>query len=217
MRVLIVGAEDVGKHLLHNLSQRSENELVVVESDAERAKALSQEYDALIIHGDPTDPNILKKAQIEQADALVAATGTDAINTVIAMLAHRFEVEKIIVKLNGYELRAACQEVGVSEIVAPTIAAAAKIQAALYGSDKLDFSELSGGGLKLVEVEVKQGRRLGKLKVPEDALLVGLVRDGEVELPKTSHTLEKGDVILVLAETDGALRKVKEQVGAHQD
>lgn len=212
MRVVIVGAGGIARQLADNLSQRGHNELVIIDSDEETVETFAADFDALAIHGDATDPDILKQGQIEDADALVATTDSDAINTVIAMLGRRFGVEQVIVKLEGFGLRAACREIGVSDIIAPTIAAAAKIQAALYGSEQLDFSLAAQGGLKLVELETSGavGKTIAELGAPEEVLFVAVLRGDETFIPRQNTTLEEEDVLLTFAESEEALARVRE-------
>ena len=143
-----MGIGEIGRELANNLARKEHNELVLIDKDEDRSETISSEFDALVIHGDGSDPEILKKAQIRKADALVALTGSDPVNTVIAMLGHLMEEKKIIVKLNTYGLRAACREIGVDAIIAPKIAAAAEIVSTLFGFDRVNFSSVASGGLR---------------------------------------------------------------------
>ncbi len=217
MRVVIVGVGDIGRELAENLIRRGGHEVVLVDSDEGRCEQLAAELDALVLHGDGTDPELLKKARVAEADALIATTGSDAINTVIAMLGHRLGVPNVVVKLNDVGLRAACREIGVRKIIAPKISAAAEIFASLYGFDRLDFSLVVRGGLQLVEIELPPdagavGRTLGELELPKGALVVAVLRErGErAFVPRGDTKLQAGDVLLVLGEREATLEKVKE-------
>lgn len=215
MRVVVVGMGDIGKQLVEDLSRGEQNEVVVIDRDEKRCEQLAKDLDALILQGDGTDPEILKKAGIAEADALVATTDSDAINTVIAMLGHRFNVKKIIVKLTGVGLRAACQEIGVSKIIAPTIAAAAEILATLYGFGGPDFSLLASGGLRLVELGVGKGagKRLSEIELPDGAQVVALLRGDQAVILRQREKVEENDVLVVLLDSESVLEKVKKTLG----
>lgn len=215
MRVIIAGAGSVGGQLLADLTSAGGRELVVVDTDAARGEELADAYDALVITGDASDPDILEKAQIDRADALVAATGSDPVNTVIAMLAHRFQVDKIVVKLTSNALRGALEEIGVTDVVAPTMAAAAGISAALQGVSRRDLALLAEGGLQLVEVQAGKdtdGRRLGDLEVPEGAMLVAVLHDQEAALATSDTEVGEGDVILTIATGDQAADEARRRL-----
>jgi trk system potassium uptake protein TrkA len=216
VKVVIVGMGDIGKQLVEELSRGGRNELVLIDRDEKRCEQLASEQDALVLQGDGTDPEILRKAGLSEADALVATTDSDAINTVIAMLGHQLKVDKIIVKLNGVGLRAACQEFGVSKIIAPTITAASEIVATLFGFSRLDFSLVSSGGLRLVELGAGKaaGKRLSEIDIPEGAQIVAVLRGDQANVPRAREKLEEEDVLIVLVESDSVLGKVKKALEA---
>ena len=212
MKVIIVGAGDIGVELAKILARREANQIVVIDEDVERCEAVSAELDALVLHGDGTHPELLSKAGIEDTEALVAVTGSDALNTVIAMLGHRAGVSKIIVKLNQVGLRAACQEIGVTDIIAPKIASAGRIVSVLYGLHRLDFSLATRGGLRVVDLPATAvaGRTIAECAFPEDVLVMVVLRRGDTLLAHGSTPIKEGDTLLVLAEDDDALTRMRE-------
>ncbi|MEJ2031565.1 MAG: TrkA family potassium uptake protein [Deltaproteobacteria bacterium] len=186
MRIVIVGLGDLGQQLADILSRWENNELVLIDSDQKTCDRLAAELDALVLCGDGTDPEILRKARLAEANALVATTGSDPLNTVIAMLGRRIGVEKIVVKLNNVSLHSACQEIGVDKIIAPKVSAAAEIASVLHGLDKLDFSAAVRGGLRLVEFSAGQAKdkQLSALDLPEGSLIVSVLQNGQMILPR---------------------------------
>jgi trk system potassium uptake protein TrkA len=187
---------------------------VLIDTNEARCEDLSQEFDAFVLEGDGTHPELLQKALIEEADALVASTNSDALNTVIAMLAKRFGVPTIIVKLKDLGLRAACQEMGVARIIAPSISAAAEILAALHGFGRPDLSLVTRGGLRFVELEVQgiEGASLAELAIPDGVLVLTVVRGEEVLLARGKTRLQQGDLLLLLVENEHAFGKMKDLV-----
>lgn len=215
MKIVIVGLGDIGRQLADILSRWENNELVLIDSEEKTCEQLAADLDALVLCGDGTDPEILRKARLAEAQALVATTGSDPLNTVIAMLGRRIGVEKIVVKLNNVGLRSACQEIGVDKIIAPKISAAAGIASVLHGLDKLDFSAAVRGGLRLVELGAGEarGRQLSSLDVPDGTLIVAVLQAGQMILPRPGLELGEEDSILVLAESDRAVERVRKLLG----
>lgn len=214
MRIVISGAGSVGRQVLRDLDEAGGHELVVVESDEAVADEVAAQFDALVIHGDATAPDVLEKAQVRNADAIVALTGSDPINTVIAMLAHRFEVACIVVRLSSNDLRGALEEIGVSDIVAPTMAAAARAEAALHGAPQAPLQEIIQGRLQIGELTVGPGRggKLDDLGLPDTALAVAVVRGSDASLPRWDKEVEEGDVVVIIAETEKALKASRKAV-----
>ena len=209
--VVIVGIGDIGRRVAETLSSRTKTELVLVDIDEKKCERLAADFNAMVLAGDGTDPEILKKARLTEADALVATTNSDALNMVVAMLGHRMQVKKIIVKLNDLGLRPACQEIGVSKIIAPKISAAAEIYAALAGFEHLDLTMFEQAGLQLVELEVGPGqaRLLSELDLPDGILVLAVRRGSRVLVPRGKTRLEENDVLLVLLEEEELLAKLK--------
>lgn len=218
MRVVIAGMGDIGVSLAGKLADRKHTELVLIDADEDLCKQLSGRFDALVINGDATDPDILQKAELSEADVLVATTNTDPINTVIAMLGHRIGVEKIIVKLNGVGLRSACQAIGVTRVIAPKISAAAEILSTVYGFDRVNFSILAHGGMRLVDLEAGKtvGRQLSEIEFPDGSHLVAVLRKDEVLLPKANFKLEEGDELYVMVEGDKVLEQLRSELNPEQ-
>jgi len=215
---VIVGGSTIGRTLAGNLVAEG-LEVVLVEQDAERAERLADALDALVIHGDGTDPEILEKARAHDAAALVAVTGSDALNVVIAVLGHRIGVEKIVVKLNGLGLHAACAEVGATTIATPSIAAAAQIRDAVCGFDQIDLSILARRGRRFAEMTVAEppASVLADVRVPKGALVIAVLREDDVVVPHGGTTLVEGDVLLAIGEDQAALDGLRKVVGARDE
>ncbi len=214
MRVIIVGIGDIGYELTRDLTRSGSHEVVLIDSNEARCKELSEEFDAFVLQGDGTHPELLQKALVEESDALVASTNSDALNTVIAMLAKRFGVPTIIVKLKDLGLRPACQAMGVAQIIAPNISAAAEISAALHGFGRPDLSLVTRGGLRFVELEVQDidATSLADLDVPDGVLVLTVVRGEEVVLARGKTRVQSGDSLLLLVENEQAFGRIKELV-----
>lgn len=212
MRTVIVGGGGIGREVAENLARRGGHQLVIIDANNERCEELAGELDALVLHGDGSNPEILEKAGVREADALVATTGSDALNTVVAMLGHRLGVPKIIVRLDDVGLRAACQEIGVTAIVAPKLATAAQIVSTLYGLHRLDFSIAVRGGMQLVDLPAGRsaGQRLADLELPEDVLVVMLLRGPDALLARGNTKIAEGDVLLVLARDQDAVQETRQ-------
>ncbi len=219
MRIIVVGAGDTGMDLARKLGDRENMDLVIIDSDEKRCELASNELNALVLKGDGTDPEILKQAQVSEADVLVALTGSDPLNTVVSMLGRRFDVKKIMVKLNGLALRSACQSIGVYKIITPKISTADEILSAVYGYDRLDFSQLARGGIRLVPISVgkAKGKKIADLELPEGAHIVALLRGNDVRIPHGKTSLEENDEMLLMIEKESDLEKVKEEMSLDKE
>lgn len=215
MRIIVAGIGEIGFQLTKLLSRRKGNELVAIEADQDRADEISNQLDALVLNGDGSNPDILEKAQIDAADALIAATGSDQINTVIAMLGRNYGVEKVMVILNEAALRPACQQMGVTAIFSPKVAAAGQMISTLYGFDRINFSLIASGGLKLdvISVPPEKTGRVSDIDTPRGLNLLAIRRDEELMLPYPELELQAQDDLIFLFEEDKEFEKMSESFG----
>ena len=104
MRIIVVGAGEVGTYIAERLSGQ-EHHVALVELNAERFRQVETELDLLTVRGSGTDPETLSTAGIDHADLLVATTNSDETNLLSALLARRAGVSKTIVRVESRRLR----------------------------------------------------------------------------------------------------------------
>lgn len=98
MRVVVVGAGEVGRHLGRSLHQ--EAELILVDSDAAALAHAEESIDALTLVGDATHRDVLTRAEVGRADLLVAVTPSDTVNLVCAALARGMGTRQTVARVD---------------------------------------------------------------------------------------------------------------------
>ncbi|MBI5499000.1 MAG: TrkA family potassium uptake protein [Deltaproteobacteria bacterium] len=95
MHVIVLGCGGAGAGLARALSAQG-NDVVVVD-DVIDQKRLGNEFDGIAIAGSPTDEDVLRKAGIDETQALVAATADDHTNVMAAQVAREvFHVARVL-------------------------------------------------------------------------------------------------------------------------
>ncbi len=87
MRIIILGAGQVGETLAENLV-KEDNDITLVDVNAERLNELQFKLDIQTIVGSAAQPNILIKAGCEHADMLIAVTNSDEVNMLACFISH---------------------------------------------------------------------------------------------------------------------------------
>ena len=87
MKIVIVGAGQVGATLAENLA-REYNDITVVDINDGALRALQDRLDIRTVSGTGCYPDVLVRAGIEDADMLVAVTNSDEINIIACQVAY---------------------------------------------------------------------------------------------------------------------------------
>jgi trk system potassium uptake protein TrkA len=120
--IVVIGCGRLGADLANRFS-RSGDSVVVIDSDPQAFGALSQSYGGFRVEGDATELAVLKQAKANKADLLVAATGTDNVNLMVAQVTKsEWEIPKVLARVHDPGRGAVFQELGV-DTICPTLAA----------------------------------------------------------------------------------------------
>ncbi|WP_419925680.1 Trk system potassium transporter TrkA [Candidatus Poriferisocius sp.] len=211
MRIVVVGAGEVGSYVAQILSEAG-NTVSVVEVNAKKLHNLAEELDVLAVEGSGTHPHILREAGIRKADLLVAVTAHDEVNLVACLLAKQHGVERTIARIqarnlrekDAQELREAMQA---DTIIDPDEETAHEILDLLSYPGATDVTVMAEGevvvvGAKLTADAPWANRRLADIAEeyePDWNFLVAvLTRKGETQIPRADTTLTPGDLLRVV-------------------
>lgn len=214
MRIVIIGAGQVGSFLARNLS--SAHEIVVIEKDRETVERLREVLDVLIIEGDGDNPEILKQAEIEKSDIMLAVSGDDKTNILASSWSAAVGVPKIIVRIRdrNYLDYPKILERPKVYIVHPGAIMAEKIISLISSPYAWKTETLAMGKIKMLKLKVEEntpivGRQLKDLGPAKAWIFVALSKNGEITIPTGETRLQPGDYIFALGVPD-VLSKLKE-------
>lgn len=203
MRAVIVGGGKVGGYLADQLVGEG-HVVVVAETNERRARLLAEQSDALVIHGDGTDMDVLSGAEVDRADWLIAVTGLDEVNLVACELGITLGAGRAIARLNDPRNRGTFSALGI-RVVAVTDLIGEVIERELEAGALERIMFLGRGDLSLIEVRVDddaEPRAVQDLGLPPGTLLVAVVGDKSVQVPQGSTVLEPGSVVVAVTHLD---------------
>lgn len=215
MRVIVTGGGAVGRHLSVDLVERG-HEVTLIEQDrglVEKLQAWAPSVN--VVHGDACEPTVLEDAATATADVVVAATGDDEDNLVTSLLAKQeFAVPRTLARVNHPRNEwLFTEQWGVDAAVSPPHILTAMVEEAVTVGDLVRLIRLGGGQVSIVEMTLPSdspsvGRAVYELRLPADAVIVAILRDGHVVIPQPETVLAAGDEVLALASgaVEGALR-----------
>jgi len=204
MRVIIVGGGQVGRALATRLEDRGEN-VVIIEED-EQVVEQTRNAGFSVQHGDGTDTEMLRSAGAENAKTVVAATGDDDANLLVAQLASsKFDVDRIIARANNPDNVEAFEDLGVRTI-SSGMATAWAIDNQIERPAIAHWMTDIGRTGDVQEVEVLNEELIGKPvsevgpMLPEACLIALVSGDSheEAEVPTADYVLQAGDMVTLL-------------------
>jgi Trk K+ transport system NAD-binding subunit len=162
----------------------------------------NRRQDLPVIEGDPTDLEVLESAGAKTAASLVAMSTYDEINRKACHLAvTEFGIPHVIAQASDHEIAAQLLEHNV-RVVRPQMATVLALEGALQFPGAFDMLTNHADGVELREVELRNpalfSRYLRHIRLPGDALVLGLRRRGEVLVPHGNTKLQRGDLVMLV-------------------
>ena len=194
MRILLIGGGKVGSFLAREL-ERAGHIVSVIEENAQRAQALTEQSRVLVFEGDGTDIALMKAADVDRSDWVLCVTGLDEVNLVACQLALSLGAKRVLARLNNPLNRPTFDALEIP-VVAVTDLMAQVISREVEVPDLSRIALIGKGNISLCELEIPDGfpsTPLSGLRLPQPALLVTVMRGDNVWVPVGSTQLEPGD------------------------
>lgn len=215
MRVVITGAGAVGRHLASDLAERGHTVALIEQDPATLDIAREWAPDVEHLLGDACEPWVLEKADLRTADVVAAVTGDDEDNLVTSLLAKQeYAVPRVLARVNHPDNEWLFNEQwGVDAAVSPPHLLTALVEEEVTVGDLVRLLPLERGRISIVELTVPAdsptaGRPIYELRLPPDAAIVAVIREGHVVIPQPETVVTEGDEVIALAgqESESALR-----------
>ena len=203
MYIVIVGAGKVGYFLAKRLHQ-GKHGVCIVEKDKATCEQMAKELDILVIRGDGCDAQILEQAGAARADVVAAVTGDDEDNLIICQLAKElFHVRRTVGRVSDPYNEPTFSKLGVDVPLNSTEIIAKIIEEEASFSDFVSLLSVKRGKLAIVRVDLPVDspvidKQVKDIQWPESSVLLSIVRQDDVVVPKGDTILKSGDDVIAL-------------------
>ncbi|MGM0435962.1 MAG: potassium channel family protein [Bacillota bacterium] len=213
MKILISGGRKKTRYLLQSLNT-TKHKVVVVNKDKDFCKVLSREFkNVAIIHGDATVPDTLEDAGVYNFDLGITLCNQDTENLVIGLLLKNvFTLDRVVSIVNTPHNVNVFKELGVTETINSAKVIAGIIEQHAFVQSLKMFMPLEDENLLILDIEVTEKspvitRAVESIKLPSDAVITAILRDGKATIAKPKTILEHKDRIIITT-----LKKTKNKV-----
>lgn len=219
MRVIIVGAGEVGTHLAKLLS-REKIDISLMDERADRLAGLDADYDLLTMVGVPTSIRDLREIGVRDVDLFVAVTPSETENMTACLIANQLGAKKTLARIDNYEYllpenKRFFEQMGLNHLIYPEVLAAQEICESLKKNWMRYHLELCNGVLDLCVVKIREGApMIGKQFMSGyfahgNYRIVAIKRGSDTIIPGGTDAVEVGDMIYAVCTRDNmsVLRK----------
>ena len=206
----IIGGGRVTYYLLQQLD-RLGIQCKVVEKSESRCRELAEWFpNALILHGDGTDPELLTEECMPSSDVFISLTDRDEDNLIISLYAMQQGVQKVVAKSNRQNYAGIARAVGLDSVISPKLITAAQILQVVRGMQNSQgsvmntFYRIADGSAEAMEFTVRDTTRhlktpLKDLHLKNGILLAVIMRGREIIIPEGSSYIQEGDSVILIS------------------
>jgi trk system potassium uptake protein TrkA len=224
MKIVILGAGQVGRTAAYQLSREEANEVTVVDTNEETLRDLQDRIDIRTVAGNAAYPTVLEAAGAAEADILVALTNSDEVNMMACEVAYTlFRTPTKIARIRAAEYTSRPElfnegALAVDVFISPEQLVTEYIERLIRYPGALQVLDFADGKVRLVGVRARKGgllvgRALRELPehIPKaDARVLAIYRAGRMIRPEGDTVIEDGDEMFFLAPTDSIRRVMTE-------
>lgn len=203
MNILIVGGGKPVYFLTRDFSSKG-HRVTIVNHDREECRRLTRKLPATVVHGEGSDPGVLKEAGASAADVVLAVTPHDETNLVICQLAElSYKVPRTLALVNDPEHETVFQKLGVTTAFSITQILVAMIEQRVSYREIVSMLPVGEGKVNLTEVVLDSGapaagKTLMEIGLPEDCLVAVILRDDRPLIPRGATMLKQQDRLVLM-------------------
>ena len=213
MKIVILGAGQVGRTAAYQLAREEANEVTVVDTNEDLLRDLQDRLDIRTVVGNAAYPSILEAAGVSSADILVALTSSDEVNMMACEVAYTlFRTPTKIARIRSAEYTRhpelfSAEALSVDVWISPEQLVTDYVERLIRYPGALQVLDFADGKVRLVGLSARKGgllvgQALRSLKdhIPNtEARVVAIYRNGRSIQPEGDTIIEDGDEVFFLA------------------
>ena len=224
MRIVIVGAGEVGTHLAKMLSYE-EQDIIVMDVENKKLEPL-ENYNLLTHQGSAISFSDLSAIKVGACDLFIAVTKSEARNILSCSMAKRLGARKTVARIDNDEFfndkwREHFTTLGIDHLIYPEMLAAKEISSSLKRTWARYWFELFDGELIVVGVKIRNNARIiGKMlkdvtDISQYLHVSAIKRNREIIIPRGDDRVMENDIVYI-ATTRDHIDEVRDACGKEQ-
>ena len=207
---MIIGGGNIGFHLAKMLENNFEGARVkIIEKNKKRAEEIASDLSSsIVINGDALEDDILKEANLEESETVLALTNDDENNIMACVLAEKAgQTKRTIAIVNKSNYSLLQSSLNIDDLVDPRMTTVSRIMEHVHRGTIATVYSLLDGEYEFVEAKVLEKSELLNKKIkdsnlPENTRVGAVVRGKQVIIPRGDFVFEKDDLVVLLSGRD---------------
>ena len=209
-KFLIIGGGNIGFNLAKNLENTMDAARIkIVEKNKDRAEHIANNLNnSLVINGNGLDEDVLKEANIEDAETVLALTNDDEDNLMVSVLVEKFSKDKrtmALINKPNYSLLQ--NSLKIDDLIDPRMNTVSSILKHVHKGTIETAYTILNGEFEVIEAEIIDSselinKELKNSNLPDDIRIGAILRKDDIIIPTSKFIFEKKDIVVFLAKRD---------------
>ncbi len=209
-KILLIGGGNIGYNLAKYIeSSTNDIRLKIIEKNKERAEFLASELsNSIVINGDALDEEVLKEANLDETETVIALTNDDEDNLMVGVLVEKFSQNKrtmVLTTKPNYSLLQS--SLNIDDLIDPRMNTVSSILKHVHKGTIESAYSILNGEYEVIEAEIIEtsdliNKELKNADLPDEIKIGAVLRGSEVIIPRSSYIFKKNDILVFIAKTD---------------
>lgn len=211
MRIVVAGAGEFGLSIVQ-LLLAEEFDIVVVDNDPDRIKAVQGMVDCLMIEENACSASLFRRPDVVNADMFIGCMADDELNMVACMLAKHHGIAQTVACVRNadymrYEKEFINKEMKINLLLNTDYIVAKEIVRILTASSSLNVETFASGKVKMFEARIAEdsplaNKYLRELDLPRDILAALVLHGQDIFVPRGNDLLRPNDFVYFVGTSD---------------
>ena len=199
MRTVFVGAGKVSVETAKALIKKG-HKVIIIETDKTKIDELSEEMDCSFLHGDGSQPNILREVNPEQTDFLFCFANNDQDNVIASLVGRSLGFKRVVTSIGDPQFEVICRELGLNDTIIPSRTISRYLVDMVGGGETVELSTVIKDEARFFTLIANEEDTVAAkdLKLPAGAKVICYYRDGKFSHADEETTFHIGDEIVIL-------------------
>jgi len=204
--IMIAGGSGVGSMVAKMLATENQGwKIKLIEPDYDKAYELAIECrNVMVLHGNPTDPDLLATEGIAEMHAFIAVTDDEESNIISCLMAKHMNVSKTVALVSKPEYIPLSATIGLDAAIILKLAASNEIHRYVRSGNVISAITLHGIKAEAVELICAKdaklaGKPLSEIRLPHGCVVGAVVKANQVEIATGNTIIEGGNTVIIFA------------------